>query len=535
MRPNEARARAAAARLWPLALTILSAQLFGLAYPPHRVRILAWLALAPFFVALRGVGLRHALLLGWVWSVLAAWSVGEWMPGAIENYYLQTKLVGWLFFLGIATVMVAPYHTAFALCARSLWQRPGPALPLLLAAAWTAAELGRGRLFTGTPFFIGNPWALLGYSQVGWLPVTQIADLAGVYGISFVAACANAGLAVAWSAWRDGAPQRRLLAACIATALIPAAASIVYGAVRLSGSETTGSAAEEVPVAIIQGDVSFGSRWRSEYYGRDLETYLRLTLEALQSRRPRMVFWPESSMTFFLEREPAYRSAIASVLAPFGAQLMAGAPRTGSEAGPPFYNSIYVISPRGELLSRYDKQHLVPFGEYFPFGSVELLRRRFGPAREFSPGASGAALPTLAGPAGILTCNEAMLPEVAAQRVADGARYLVNPSNDTWIPGETFAELQFDIVSLRAVEQRRTLVRASTSGPSAIVDADGRVLARTKTFTREVLLGAVQPHDGRTIYGRVGDAFAVGCLLLAVGGWVRATRGSATPPSRSDS
>ena len=121
--------------------------------------------------------------------------------------------------------------------------------------------------------------------------------------------------------------------------------------------------------------------------------------------------------------------------------------------------------------------------------------------------------------------------------MADGARYLVNPSNDTWIPGETFAELQFDIVSLRAIEQRRTLVRASTSGPSAIVDADGRILARTTTFTREVLIGKVQPRDGRTIYGRVGDAFAVGCLLLALGGWVHAARGhgAATPPSRPDS
>jgi len=117
-----------------------------------------------------------------------------------------------------------------------------------------------------------------------------------------------------------------------------------------------------------------------------------------------------------------------------------------------------------------------------------------------------------------------MLPEVAAERVEAGARYLVNPSNDTWIPGEKFADMQFDIVSLRAIEQRRTLVRASTSGPSAIVDPSGRVLGRTKAFERSIAQGVVRPQDGRTVYGRIGDAFAAGCTVLALGSWIAARR-----------
>jgi apolipoprotein N-acyltransferase len=274
----------------------------------------------------------------------------------------------------------------------------------------------------------------------------------------------------------------------------------------------------------VQGNVSRGSRWRSAYYGQDLDVYLGLTLNALRQARPRIVFWPESSMTFFLEREPSYQRAIARVLAPFGAELVAGAPRASSKEGPPYFNSIYVMSPQGELVGRYDKEYLVPFGEYFPFGSIELLRRHFGKAREYSPAPAGTTLPTAAGPAGILTCNEAMLPEIASARVAAGAGYLVNPSNDTWIPDETFAELQFDIVSLRAIEQRRYLIRASTSGPSAIVDPYGRITGRTPTFTRETLLGEVRAQDGRTLYSLFGDAFAVGCLVLALGAWTYAGR-----------
>jgi apolipoprotein N-acyltransferase len=176
------------------------------------------------------------------------------------------------------------------------------------------------------------------------------------------------------------------------------------------------------------------------------------------------------------------------------------------------------MAANGDLRARYDKEYLVPFGEYFPFGSIELLRRRFGPAREFSAGVGAGILPTAAGPAGILTCNEAMLPEVAAERVAAGAVYLVNPSNDTWIPDEKFSDLQFDIVSLRAIEQRRTLLRVSTSGPSAIVDPYGNVHGRTETFRREVVLGTLRPRDGATIYGRIGDTFAVLCGAAALWG-----------------
>lgn len=514
---HDLRVKRLSAGIRPLALVILSTVLFGLAYPPHRMRWLAWIALAPFFLALRGASFRQALWLGWVWSVLAAYSVGQWMPGAIESYYQQTKLVGWLFFFGVATLMVAPYHTAFALCARRLWRGRGAALPILLAAGWTGAELLRGRLLTDTAFFSGNPWALLGYSQAGWLPMMQIADLGGVYAVTFVVAAANAGLAVAAVAIREGVP-RRVLLACVATAAAPAGAAFLYGTLQITRVDMAEAAIPPVPVALVQGDVSFGSRWRSEYYGRDLEIYLRLTLDVLRQDRPRIVFWPESSMTFFLEQEPAYRGSIASVLAPFGAELVAGAPRASTPDGPPYLNSIYALSRTGEIAGRYDKQLLVPFGEYFPFGSIELLKRRFGPTREYSPGTQDAPIPTAAGPAGILVCNEAMLPEIAADRVAAGAAYLVNPSNDAWIPDEKFADLQFDLVALRAIEQRRYLVRASTSGPSAIVDSVGRLQDRTKAFERATGTGVVRPLSGRTVYGSVGDAFAVACLALAVTG-----------------
>ena len=517
-----------------IALTVASGVLYGLCFPPHDRSALAWLALAPFLLALRGASLRAAIGLGWLWSLLAAWSVGEWMPAAVETYYLQPRLVGYLVFLGVATLMVAPYHTAFALAYRVLARRPGAALPVVAAAAWSGAELLRGRLFTGTPLFIGNPWALLGYSQSDLLPLVQVADLGGVYGVSFVVAAANAALVEAFAAWREGhgrvLPGRRVGGARgvfvpLVVGALPALLALAYGVRCLRAS---GPPEPRVRVAVIQGDVAVGALWRPEKHGENLDVYLGLSAGPL-ARGAALVVWPESAATFFLEQEPALRVRLASALAPWGAELVLGAPRAGPDGRPPFFNSVYVLEPDGRLAARYDKQLLVPFAEHFPFGGIAFLRRRFARVREFAAGPASAGLPTRAGPAGVLICNEAMLPEVAGARVEAGAAWLVSPSNDSWVPSADFAELQFDVVRLRAVEQRRFLVRASTSGPSAIVDVQGRVLARTHASERGAIEGEIAPAYGRSVYGRIGDAFGFACLAVTAVALVVARRGDERP------
>jgi len=168
------------------------------------------------------------------------------------------------------------------------------------------------------------------------------------------------------------------------------------------------------------------------------------------------------------------------------------------------------------VAARYDKERLLPFAEYFPFAQVDLLRRDFGRVREFTPGTPGPPLATGAGAAGVLICNEAMFPEVAAARVRAGAEYLLNLTNDTWVPGRQFAGIAFDMSVLRAIEQRRWLVRASTAGPSAIVDPWGRVTVRTALFARETAVGTIVPRTERTPYGRMGDVFALACAAIAV-------------------
>lgn len=510
-------------RSYAIAAALLSALLFGLAFPPTGWKPLAWIALVPLLVALRSGSAGRAVALACAWSVLAAYVVGDWMPEAVSVYFLQPQPVGFLVFLGIVASMAAPYYAAFALVARRLPRCVPPVvLPLVTAAAWVSIELGRGRLMTGTPFFIGNPWGLIGYSQVGIDVLVQIASVTGVYGIGFAIVAVNAGLAELWFARGAGRAGLRRVAPLV-VGMVPLGIVLVHGALALRGAESETGAT--TPVAIVQGHVDLGTRWRSDFYGKNLDTYLQLTREALAAGEARTVIWPEGALTFFLEQEPQLRAAIARVLDAGSAELVVGGPRQVEGEPGAYSNSIFHLSSSGETAGRYDKEFLVPFTEYVPFREIDLVRRRFEGARTFTPGRTPAPLETDAGRAGVLVCNEAMLPEVAARRVEAGAQVLFNPSNDTWIPDVKFTDHLFDVVSLRAVEQRRYLVRASTSGPSAIVDPWGRVLVRSAAFERQIVLGEVRAREGRSVYARVGDLFAFACLaLVAVSvaiGWRR--------------
>jgi apolipoprotein N-acyltransferase len=510
--------------------TTLSGALYAAAFPPARVHALAWISLVPFLLVLHDAPLRRRLALA-VWlSLVVGWGTGTWMPDAVAGYFEQPRAVGWALLLIVSLLMAAPYYMVFAAAYAPLTRRfRGPAAPLLAGAAWAGADFLRARLLNGSLLYLGNsPWATFGYSQIGVGPLEQIASLTGVYGISFTLACANAALA---EAARDLARSRRIgrpAAGALVTAGLVVGAVWGFGAVSLRRAPDVASGAQ-TPIALAQANLDAAARWQEGGAVRTLDAYLRLTREAFAQGQPAIVFWPEAALTFFLEREPLYQRAIEVALSPARAELVAGAPRAAAaQGGGPYQNSVYLVAPDGTLRARYDKVYLLPFMEYFPL-RLDLVRRRFARAREFSPGGATPPLPTRAGPAGVLVCNEALLPQFAAQRMDEGASYLVNPSNDSWVADAGFAEQQLDMVALRAVEQRAWLVRVSDSGPSAVVDPWGRVVARTAARSQAVLLASIGTSPGRSLYGRLGDVFGALCLVAVALAWAAARRPERDP------
>lgn len=503
--------------------------LHGLSFPPWSLWGLAWIAFVPWFAALRlAPTTPRALAVTCLTTLAGSWVVAGWLPRAVATYWGQPPHVGVALFVGVWLVTVAPAVVVFTICYRAAAGRWGASMPIVAGAAWAATEFGRVELG------VGDPFGLLGYTQLPFNALVQIADVTGVYGVSFAVAAVNAALAEAWLA-ANGEARPAAAAGAGATALAVVALFLGYEALRPERP------ADRPPqrVAVAQANLDLGAQWRQELYGRNLREHLELTHAALAPPRPALIVWPESSMTFLVETEPTYRESIALVLRRADAELIAGGVRVEDPEfdSARYFNAAFLLAPDGEIRAHYDKRQLLPFAEYFPFGSIAVLRREFGRVREFTPGGATPPLPARVGAVGVAICNEAMFPRIVARRVRDGAEILVNLSNDSWLGDRQFSLQALDMARMRAIEQRRDVVRASTSGPSAIIDASGRLVATTEPFSRATLTGDVYPRVQRSFYAQVGDAFAIACavvvalkLLAAVG---RRRRRRSPPPKRA--
>jgi len=482
-----------------------SAVLYGLPFPPLGWQPLAWIALVPVLVAMRRSSTPMALVVAWGFAAFGAYATADDLPRSVAAYYDQPHWLGIVLFFVMASFTTSTVMLGFAMFCRTVERLSPWTRPALIGAAWVGYEIVRARV-------LGNPWGDFGYSQVGIGPLVQIADVTGVFGISFVLATVNAAIAELLLA--RGSEQRRSALAGAGVAVAILACQLGYGVARPQSLATV-LASEPSRVVIVQGNVDLGTQWRWEFYGTHLEEYMEMTMAAAGEREPALVVWPENAMTFFLETEPAYQGALGFMLTRAHAQLVAGGPHRPSPDESTYFNSAFLVDTNGVVLGRYDKQRLLPFAEYFPIPWLDFLRRRFGTIRVFTPGTDTPPLPTKVGAAGVMICNESLYGEIAGRRVADGAQILMNLTNDGWLGDERLSGVAFAMTTLRAVEQRRYIIRSSTSGPSAVIDPLGRVHGRTELLSRETTDGEVRALDVGTIYSRVGDLFALVCLALS--------------------
>jgi len=496
--------------MMPVFLVLLSAAVHAFAFPPWNLTVLAWVALVPLLSVLRTLSPGKGFWVGLLWGSAAIWGVAFWVPGALVFYYQQPWWFGVLFCLIGAVILWGSYYALFA--AIACWILPrvrGVGGVLLLATWWVTCELARARLLTG------EPWMLLGYALVPRVTLIQTADLGGVYLLSFLVMTVNLSIEAGLQRWREGGARPALLSLLPATCLVLLAWG--YGAWRVATPLPDHPA---VPVTIVQGNNDLGAQWRQEFYGQGLEQYVRLSAAAAQRTAPAVFVWPESAVTFFLAREPRFLAPLTRLLADTGADLIVGAPHydDADPVRPQFFNSAFYLTADGRLAGRYDKVHLLPFAEYFPLRFIEFLHRRFDRVRAFTPGDGTTLLDTRLGRVAVVICFEAIFPELVRQQMAQGAEVLVNLSNDVWLGARAGPEQHAAMVAVRAVENRTWVVRATTTGVSAIIDPFGRVRARAAPFTPATIDGQIVPLRVDTVYKRYGDMFAEACVVVAAVG-----------------
>lgn len=473
-----------------IAATTLSALALACAYPPLSIWPLAWAALAPFLWSLsrlrRG---RQAFGLGYLFGLLHFGPLIPWIGVTIVRW--TGTPWGWLAWIGL-TAIEALWFALFALVAFRLGQRsPARLLPISLASAWLVVEWLRtlGRL--------AMPWALLGYSQLPARPLVQAADLFGVLGLGAVIALANA--LVLQSVQARSLPRLALAAA------LPLLLAI-YGLLRpIAPADTS------VRVALIQPNIA-----SNRTTARDPEDELaasRQLADSVASFRPSMVFWPESSAACDALGDAPTRRLFQSLATATGAFQVVGSSVQASDGTET--NSAIAFRPDGSGPGRYDKEQLVPFGEFIP--ARQLLSPLSSTFRFFGADTvAGRPSPPLeCGPArlGILVCFESIFGRLARHRAAGGANLLVSLTNDGWADPSFAPDQHLQMTAMRCVETRRACVAAALTGITAVIQPDGSVRS-TAPRRPGVLTGTVGLWSSQTLYTQLGDWPLLPALLL---------------------
>ncbi|MEC4672829.1 MAG: apolipoprotein N-acyltransferase [Nitrospirota bacterium] len=481
--------------------------------------IVAWLALVPLHALLVEITPKQGFFRGWFAGTIAFIGTMYWVVIAMHLYGQMPLLISVAVMLLLA-VYLGLYVGVYALA--YVWvERRRPSLAWIAAPCfWVALE------FLRTYALSGLPWGLLGYSQFQWLPIIQIADITSVYGVSFLIVLVNVALFHTghWLIPRKVIPRN------IAKPWLPLAVTLpvflliwTYGEGSLLTSISKRSQMPTLDIGIVQPNIDQAQKWDVAYRLDTMERYTQLT--QLAAKGSDLILWPESATPFVFEQEPTYQSLVKNMVVQGKAPLVFGSPllQRHTDGRPYLFNSAYLLDASGNISGRYDKQHLVPFGEYIPLRTLLFfLDKLVVGIGDFESGNQPTLLSIQKSPDsqpvrfGVAICFEVVFPNLVRQLANAGANFLITLTNDAWF-GDTVAPSQhFAMVVFRAVENRMAFARAANTGISGFIDPTGHILAASPIFTEQALTGRIPLTSPSTFYTRFGDMFAWGCVIISL-------------------
>ncbi|MCM2360054.1 MAG: apolipoprotein N-acyltransferase, partial [Geobacteraceae bacterium] len=401
-------------------LAALSGALLALSFPQPGLSFLAWFAFVPLLLAISNKGPRTAFRLGFVSGLTAYGGILYWLNIVMTTYGKLHWTVSFSLFL-LLVAYLALFTGAVAFVARR-GETAGISPLLSFPVVWVGLEYVRSFLLTGFP------WASLGYSQYRTLPLIQIADITGVYGLSFLIALANVVIyrIIRGMVRKEGGAYPTASAVLLLLLLV---ATLGYGFHRLRTPER----GEALRVALTQGNIPQDVKWDPAFQEQTIAVYEKLSRQACAGGSD-LVVWPESAAPFYLQSDLQHAGRIKSLAAELKTCMVVGSPAFEQERERIRYlNSAFLLAPDGELLGRSDKMHLVPFGEYVPLARfLPFVNKMVAGIGDFSPGSAITPLDTGKGKLGVLICFEGIFPELSRAYVRAGSRLLVNITNDAW-------------------------------------------------------------------------------------------------------
>ncbi|MCX5720590.1 MAG: apolipoprotein N-acyltransferase [Nitrospirae bacterium] len=506
-----------------LVLAAASGLFLPLSFPNYDLGLLAWIALVPLHWALDGKSKQQAFWIGWLTGTIAFTGMMAWVVTTMSIYGKVPLVISYGIML-LLTVYLGLYvaiYSAGSVWFRSLIPRYGLfAVPCL----WVSLELIR------TYALSGMPWGLLGYSQYRQIEVIQIADHLGVYGVSFLIVLVNVAVAELLS-WLMPLLRRfrpaRLPWELVAVAVLLVGLSWEYGLRTLSEAPFAHIPRSSISVGVIQPNIDQAVKWDTAYREETLARFDRLTGQL--GHASDLVIWPEAATPFIFEREPVYQLQLISLANRAQSPILFGSPalRFYPDRKPYLLNSAYLLSPEGQLLGRYDKQHLVPFGEYIPLKSSLLffLDRLVEGIGDFEAGPGPTIMTVTPKPGtagvqprpvkfGVAICYEVIFPDLVRQFAANGAEFMVTITNDAWFGRSAAPSQHFAMVVFRSVENHLAFARSANTGISGFIDPFGRIVEATPIFTEQAVRTRMQAWRPHTFYSRHGDVFAYGCAII---------------------
>lgn len=469
---------------------------------------LAWFSLVPFIYLLSDCPRPISFRAGVVFGVPFFFGTQYWIYYSI-NHYGHLNIVLSILIILLLCLYESLYIGVFGMTLNYITRRSAIPLVLIAPPLWVCLEFARGYVITGFP------WSFLGYSQYRILPLIQISDITGIYGISFLIVAVNSCIAdfVLMGKRRRRIPLYPTVPTYIGAIVLFLfiVISFIYGYVRLA-EENTG---EPFRVAIVQGNIDQNMKWEKPFQKSVFSTYRTLTEKASETTTD-LIVWPETSVPFIFGSDEELTTLMTNFQKENGIPLLFGSilVKSVEDGNLKLTNSAILLGKDGTIQYTYDKIHLVPFGEYVPLSSILFfINRLVEGIGAYVPGKSYTFAQSSIGTFSTVICYELIFPSLVRNFFTKGGDFLVTITNDAWF-GNTIGPIQhFYTGVFRAVENRKPVIRAANTGISGFIDSKGRVLARSQLFQQEVMTEDMVKNSTITFYTKYGDIFVYLCLL----------------------